>query len=319
MKNPKHILVTGGEGYIGSSVCSFLLSKKKKIVSIDNLSNSKRSNLKNKIKFYKIDLKDKVKLENLFKLYKFETIIHLAAKIDARLSDIKKSEYYANNFIYGRNLVNIAKKYQAKYLLFASSAAVYGSYKNKFKENDIKKPINSYGKYKLLLENFLLKSNLIHANLRFFNICGANLKLKIGQKNNTGVIKRLCNSGYKKKVFYVYGNDFLTKDGYSVRDYLHIDDLNNIIYKTITHLKSTKKSISINCGTGKGTSIKDLINYYPDKRLKIIIKKKISGDPPEVISSINILKKKLGYKPKYSSIQNIIGTSIKWERFIDKN
>ena len=115
MKNPKYILVTGGEGYIGSSICSYLLNKKKKVVSIDNLSNSTRKNNNKQIIFHKIDLKNKKKLDKIFKIYKFETVIHLAAKINARESNIKKKEYYTNNYLYGENLIKVAEKYKTKY------------------------------------------------------------------------------------------------------------------------------------------------------------------------------------------------------------
>ena len=318
MKNPKYILVTGGEGYIGRSICAHLLDKDKKVVSIDNLSNSKRRLNNKKIIFYKMNINDKVKLEKIFKIYKFETVIHLAAKIDARESNIKRKEYYSNNYLYGKDLVKIAKKYRTKYFIFASSAAVYGSHKTSFKENDEKIPINAYGKYKLLFENFLSKSKILHANLRFFNISGAIIKLNIGQINNTGVVKKLCNSGNKNKTFNVYGNNFPTKDGYSVRDYLHISDLNNIIYKSLSYIKNKSKNLTINCGSGQGTSTKELINCYPNKNLKLKIKKKIAGDPPEVISKNELLKKTLRYKPKYSSIKNIVKSSINWENYVNK-
>ena len=318
MKNPKYILVTGGEGYIGSSICSYLLNKKKKVVSIDNLSNSTRKNNNKQIIFHKIDLKNKKKLDKIFKIYKFETVIHLAAKINARESNIKKKEYYTNNYLYGENLIKVAEKYKTKYFLFASSAAVYGSYKTSFKENDKKKPINAYGKYKLLFENLVSKSKILHTNLRFFNICGANIKLNVGQIKNSGVIKKLCNSINKNKFFYVYGNNFPTKDGYAIRDYLHINDLNNIIYKSIKYMKNNNKSLTVNCGSGKGTSIKQLIYYYQNKNLKFKIMKKINSDPPEVISKIGLLKKALQYKPNYTSSQNILKSSMKWENYINK-
>ena len=319
MKNPKYILVTGGEGYIGKAICCYLIKKKKKVVSIDNLSNSKRQSTHKNIIFYKIDIKNKKKLKKIFQIYNFETIIHLAAKIDARESNIKKKEYYLNNFIYGKNLVKIAKENNTKNFIFASSAAVYGSYKTSFKEKDKKKPINFYGKYKLKFENYLSESKMNYINLRFFNICGANTKLKIGPRNNSGVIKKLCNSLLKKKYFYIYGNNFPTKDGYSVRDYLHIDDLNNIIFKSISYLKNKNKNLTVNCGTGKGISVIDLIKNCPAQKLKIKVKEKIDGDPPEVISKIGLLKKELNYKPRYSSIKNIIKTSISWEKYINQN
>ena len=318
MKNPKYILVTGGEGYIGRSICAYLLDKNKKVVSIDKLSHTKRSWNNKKNIFYKMNINDKVKLKKIFKIYRFETIIHLAAKIDARKSNIKRKEYYSNNYLYGKQLVNIAKIYGTKYFIFASSAAVYGSYKTSFKENDKKMPINAYGKYKLLFENFLLKSKILHANLRFFNVSGAITKFKVGQINNTGVIKKLCNSGIKNKTFNIYGNNFPTKDGYSVRDYLHISDLNNIIYKSLSYIKYKSKNLTINCGSGQGTSIKELINFYPNKNLKLKIKKNIAGDPPEVISKNELLKKTLRYRPKYSSIKNILKSSMNWEKYINK-
>jgi UDP-glucose 4-epimerase len=320
MKNSKYILVTGGEGFIGRSICNHLYLKGKKIVSIDNLSNSKRNSSNKNIIFYKIDLKNKKKLEKIFKIYNFETIIHLAAKINARESNIKKKEYFLNNYSYGKNLIEIAKKHMVKYFIFASSAAVYGSYKTHFKENDKKKPINAYGKYKLLFENLLQKSKIRHANLRFFNICGANLKTNSGQRNNNGVIKKLCRVGFKNKIFNFYGNNFSTEDGYSVRDYLHIDDLNNIIFKSINYLKNKKKCLTMNCGSGKGTSTKKLVDTYSfitRRNIDTRVKKKISGEPAEVISKINVLKKIFKYSPKYSDLKNIIKTSIKWEEFIN--
>ena len=319
MKNPNYILVTGGEGFVGRSVCAYLLRKKKRVVSIDNLSNSKRKNFHKNISFFKVNIKEKREIEKIFKQYKFETVIHLAAKIDARESNLKKNKYYLNNFVYGKYLVNISKKYNTKYFLFASSAAVYGSYKSSFKEKDKKKPINMYGKYKLLFEKFLSKSKILHANLRFFNICGANTKFKLGQLNNTGVIKKLYNSQFNNKPFYIYGNDFLTKDGYGVRDYLHIDDLNNIIYRSLTYLKNKKKNLTINCGSGNGVSIKELLDHFPKKNLKLRIRSKIDGDPSEVISKIELLKARLDYKPRYSSIKNILKSSMIWEQFINKN
>jgi len=320
MKNSKYILVTGGEGFIGKSICTFLNFRGKKIVSIDNLSNSKRVSTNKNIIFYKLDLKNKKKLEQLFKDYNFETIIHLAAKINARESNIKKRQYFLNNYSYGKNLIEIAKKNKVKYFIFASSAAVYGSHKRYFKENDKKKPINTYGKYKLLFENLLQKSEILHANLRFFNICGANIKTKNGQINNIGVIKKLCKAGFKNKLFNIYGNNFPTEDGYSIRDYLHIDDLNIIIFKSINYLKNKKKNLTINCGSGKGTSTKKLVDTYnliTNKNIVIKIKKRISGDPAEVISIIDLLKKKLKYSPKSSDIKNIIKTASGWEEFIN--
>lgn len=319
MKNTKYILVTGGEGYIGKSICNYLLIKKKKIISIDNLSNSKRNNFNKDILFYKIDIKNKKKLKKLFAIYNFETIIHLAAKTDARESNIEKKKYYLNNFLYAKYLIKLMKEFKTKYFIFASSAAVYGSYKTFFYEHDKKKPINYYGKYKMLFEDYLLKSKILHASLRFFNICGSNIRLKAGQTNNTGVIKKLCNAVYNNKYFHIYGKNFLTKDGYSVRDYLHINDLNNIIYKSIIYLKKNKKNLIINCGSGQGTSVKDLINYYPNKKIKIMIKRKIKGDPSAVIAKNKLLKKLLNYQPKYSSIQNIIKSSINWEKYINKS
>jgi len=115
MKNSKYILVTGGEGFIGKSICTFLNFRGKKIVSIDNLSNSKRVSTNKNIIFYKLDLKNKKKLEQLFKDYNFETIIHLAAKINARESNIKKRKYFLNKYSYGKNLIEIAKKNKVKY------------------------------------------------------------------------------------------------------------------------------------------------------------------------------------------------------------
>jgi len=160
-----------------------------------------------------------------------------------------------------------------------------------------------------------------NANLRFFNICGANPKHKIGPINNSGFVKILCHAGHHKKNIFINGNNFSTNDGYAVRDYLHIDDLNLIIFKSIFYLKKNKKNLLINCGSGKGVSTKQLFDYYQNyskNKINIKILKRINEDPDEVVANTKNLFEKLNFLPRKSSVKNIIDTSIKWEKILTK-
>ena len=299
-----NIMVTGGAGYVGSHLSLYLLKKTNhNIYSIDDFSNSNLAVI-NKIKkefschffFKKIDIRNKKQLSNFFIKNKINTIVHLAAKIEAAESFKKKKLYKSVNLDSTKNLINLAKKYKVEKFIFASSAAVYGNSKNSIcSEKKLLSPINPYGQYKLSIERFILKKKykINFVILRFFNIAGINkFFYSFFRRRNSIffiIVKFLINP---KRFFYINGTNNLTYDNTTERDFIHIDDICHIIYKV---LFLDKKLILINCGSGIKTSILQLIKKLQEiTRVKIdtkIIKNRI-GDPRSVISDTTYLKKK---------------------------
>ena len=313
------VLITGGAGYVGKGLSNFLTTKNFDVSVIDNLSSGTKFGLNKKIKFYKYNLSQKNKIINIIKNNKYNIVIHLAAKIDARESNKNKSKYLLNNYLYSKMLLDIIIKYKIKNFIFASSAAIYGDYKKKYLEHDKKKPINYYGISKLKFENYLKKKNINFAILRFFNIGGAIKAINCGRIKNIGIFKILCNSIYLGNKFNIYGNQFNTKDGYSIRDYIHVKDVILIIHKSINYLISKNKNLIINCGSGKGTSLGKIIKYYQkftSNKLFLKLSKNFKGDPSEVVSNISKMKKKLKYIPKYSNLNKIAYSSYQWENYL---
>ena len=323
-----NIMITGGAGYVGSHLSILLLKKKNlNIFSIDNLSNSNWSIIK-KIKkkfsqnffFEKIDIRNNKKLSKFFLKNNIDIIIHLAAKIEAADSIKKKKLYKRINLDSTKNLIKLAEEFKVKKFIFASSAAVYGNTKKSFcSEKKLLNPINPYGKYKLSAENYILKKkNIKIIILRFFNIAGIDKFFYSFFKRRTSIFFILVNFLIKqKRFFFVNGTNYLTNDNSTERDFIHVNDICIIIYKTLFY---NKKILLVNCGRGIKTSILELINKLQKiANIKIqtkIIKNRI-GDPRSVISNSNYLKKSLRLK-KFKNINIILNDAYKMALYFKK-
>lgn len=323
MNKKEKILITGGFGFVGSALCKFLIKKNYEIYIIDDLSNSSRIKFSKKVKYLNTSLSKTKIVSKFIESNKISTIFHFAAKIYAQESVKNPKKYFSNNYNNTESLLRIAVKHNVKNFVFSSTAAVYGKQKKIFRENDRKNPINPYGKSKLMAENSIIKTKkkINFAILRFFNISGANLKNKVGPvRNEYSVITKLINSVFRRKIFYINGSNHSTKDGTPVRDFIHIDDIVKIIFKSFLKIKSSKKSIIINCGSEIPISILDIINILSkiiNKKIYFKFKKKLENDPSEVIASIKLQNKTLDYKNK-KNIQNIINSSYMWQKYITK-
>lgn len=314
MMSKKNLLITGGAGYIGSHLI-YTLKKNYNIYIIDNLSNHKVNPLKG-ILLYKINLLNLKKLNNFFLNNKIDIVIHLSSKTNAAESVTRYNYYYKNIYLASKNLLNVSLKYKVKYFIFASSAAVYGDYKKKFIESDRLKPINPYGKFKKKVENLIQKQskkNLNYVILRFFNVAGVSKNILKNNFMSKSVISIIINKYKKKKFFLLKGNNFLTKDGSSERDYIHVLDVALIIKNTLAYLDKNKKNLILNCGTGKKTSIFEIINYAKTKIDKFFIKikyyKKKDTDAESVMSNNRSLLK-LRLIKKFRKIDKIITSYI---------
>ena len=321
------ILVTGGCGYIGSLVSADLL-KKYHVFALDNLSNSSNKLLNKNVTFIKLDLSNYSEVKKLLIKFRFKKIIHLAAKKSVTQSAKKKKLYYKENFLNTVHLFNIASANGLEYFIFMSSAAVYGNCNSKISINDKTRPLSFYGLTKLWAEKYLIKMskklNVKIAILRLFNAAGAHLKNMSGNqsKKDLDLFSHLINSFELGKVFNLFGNRFNTKDGTCIRNFIHIKDISNIVIRILQFLPLHKKNIIlINACSDKAYSISQIIKSFElfyKKKIIISIQKKRSQ---EIISSdadYSFIKKKLKYSCKYSSLTNLVKSSILWSRSFRK-
>jgi UDP-glucose 4-epimerase len=318
------ILITGGAGYIGS-VLLLNLTRRYSLYVLDK--EEKNYFIKKKINYIKCDISDYNKTFELINKIKPKIIVHLAAQ--STVDFVKKKKLYIlNNIQATKNIVKISKKINIEKFIFASSAAVY-KYKNKnLREGSDLVPANIYGITKLKNEIFIKKifksSKTKYCILRFFNVCSADRKNRIGEFHSpeTHLIPILISKIIKKKFIYVYGNNYRTFDGTCIRDYIHIKDIVSGIIKSINYLVKNKSN-TFNLGTEKGFSVLQLINLC-SKYLKITPKIKFKnrrfGDKARLICKINKAKKHLRWRPTYSSLKQIVKDEIWWNNYlISKN
>ena len=309
------ILITGGAGYIGQNLVSYLEKKKYQISIIDNLStsNSINKNIKKKIKFYKLDLVETNRVKNFFKKKNFDLIIHLAAFSGVHEFNKNLLKSFNNNIVATRNLVNFGFKKENTKLIFASSAAVYGKVSsNKISENHNLNPANYYGLSKLACENIInntFKSKKNHyAILRYFNVVGSIIDYKIIKKINSlmDVIKKNINK--KTYKININGKNFNTKDGTPERDFIHVNDLCKIHEKTFKFLLK-KRHILINCGSGVRYSVLAVIREFEKKlkkKFKLTYKIKNTDETQTICADINSLKKLIKIDIEKKNINDLL-------------
>ncbi len=323
------ILVTGGAGYIGSNIVKSLIKSNHDVNVIDNLSSGNIKNLDKKAKFHKIDLSDFNFLNNFLANNFFDIVIHLSSLIDVKESYNNPGKYYKVNFISAINLVSSMVNNKLNKIIFSSSASVYGNLNSKpIKETDKTSPVSPYGNSKLFIEKLLKdygkSHNLKSICLRYFNACGAQLDGSLGEMHNpeTHIIPLLMQvaSGRKKQIT-IYGNDYKTKDGTAVRDYVHVLDITSAHIKALKYLMENQKSNIFNIGNNNGFSVMDLISKtekITKKKIKYIKKQKRDGDVPILIADNSKIKKILKWKTKYSDLNTIIQTAWDWEKKLIK-
>ena len=314
----KKVLVTGGAGYIGAHVCKALKNSGYLPVTVDNLSTGFLHNVKWG-PFHNLDLLDPNALENEIGKYDFEGVIHLAAHAYVEESQADPLKYFSNNLVSTINLLKFMRARDIVRLVFSSSCAVYGKGSGRpFKEDDVKAPINNYGLTKKMCEEIITASapsfGLKFINLRYFNAGGCDLEGEIFEehKPETHVIPLLVESTSRGRVFYVHGNDHETNDGSPIRDYVHVLDLADAHVKALGYLKFNGESGAINLGSGKGTSVLDLIESFRTlgQEPKIEFAAPRLGDPPILIADCSLAKEKLGWKPSRSSVTNILKSAV---------
>ncbi len=323
MIKSKNILITGGAGYIGSHIVEQLVKTSSNVIILDNLVNGYRKLINKKAKFINGDIKNIIKLTKIINDNKIDSIIHLAAYLNVSEAEKNKKAYYNNNIRGTLNLVHSCKKSRVRNIIFSSSCSIYGNCKGSV--NEKKKPnpqgYYAYTKYKgeEIIKKYAKKYNYHFGILRYFNVAGASSSGKIGEINTSydHLIKNIAMQSLKKEPsISIYGNNYKTKDGTCIRDYIHVSDLADIHIQTLKNINIKSKSLTLNCGYGKGYSVLDIVKILKNIKKKLIVnyKPKRDGDIAQVYADTKKFQKNLRWKPKYNNINKIIKSAIKWEK-----
>ena len=320
------ILITGGAGYIGSHVSNLLIDKGYKVSIIDSLVTGNRKLIPKQAELFECDIADEKKVKEIVKK-KFDLVMHFAGLIRVDESVQNPEKYNEFNIEKGKIFLNTCFNSGLKKVIFSSSASVYGNPTNKeVTEEDALKPLNPYASTKLELENFLIaQSKNIKINyiiLRYFNVAGADEKLRTGliSKFSTHLIKIASEVAVgKREKLIVNGNDYDTKDGTPIRDYIHVSDLADIHLISGKYLVSNAKSHIFNCGYGIGYSVKDVIeklNEILDRKISFEFGPRRPGDSAMVVANSKKFENFFSWKPKYNDLNLILKTAIEWEKKI---
>jgi UDP-glucose 4-epimerase len=317
-----NILITGGAGYIGSHITEQLIDKKYDVVILDNLKTGHKKLINQKANFIKGNINNKKLINNIIKQHNIQTIIHLAAYLNVSEAEKNKLKYYNNNVKGTEALLSACKNSNVKNFIFSSSCSIYGNVKGSVNERVKPNPQGyyAYTKYKgeELIKQYAKKFKYKYGILRYFNVAGASRLGKIGQIERNGqLIKNIAIQSLKKKpIINIFGDNYPTKDGTCIRDYIHVSDLADIHIKGLGYLENNKKSFILNCGYGKGYSVLEIVNIFKKikKNLTIKYQKRRPGDIAQVYSNTKKLNRLLKWKPKYNNMNKIIKSAISWEK-----
>lgn len=318
------VLVTGGAGYIGAHLVHRLIELKHQVYIIDDFSNGSKKNLHPKASFLNIKLTEVSKLTKALKDNKIEAVFHIAALKSVGDSVSHPLAYYENNIGESLDLLKAMELANVTNLIFSSSAAVYGQGEGvKIKETDPMRPMNPYGKSKKMLEVILndisKATNLRYIALRYFNVAGYDKSGKIGvrEPKAMNLIPVVINSILDNKQLQIYGNDYPTKDGTPIRDYIHVSDLVEAHLKALDYLIKNKQSQAFNLGNNQGYSVNQILKAT-EKSLKLKLNIKYvdrrPGDPAMLIADASKAKKLLKWQPQYKLEDMIKSTYLVYKK-----
>ena len=317
------ILVLGGAGYIGSHTALELVRAGEDVIVADNLVTGHREAIPAGVKFYQGDLHDFAFLDNLFQQEQIDAVIHFAAYSLVGESVTNPLKYYDNNLCGTRVLLEAMVKNHVDKIVFSSPAATYGEPEHiPILETDRTLPTNPYGETKLAMEKmFHWTANahgLRYVSLRYFNACGAHSRGHIGEAHNPEshlipLILQVPNG--QRPYISIFGDDYPTRDGTCVRDYIHVKDLASAHVLAMDHLQNGGDCRTYNLGTENGFSVREIIDAVKKvtgRNFTVKEEARRAGDPAKLIASSEKIKKELHWEPKHSQIEEIVETAWRW-------
>jgi UDP-glucose 4-epimerase len=314
------ILVTGGAGYIGSVVSEELVRDGHDVVVYDNLYKGHLGAAVEGVPFIQADLIEGSVLRNALKNYQIEAVIHLAADSLVGESVHNPSKYFRNNFAAGLELLDAMKECDVKKIVFSSTAAVYGEpQKQPIEETDPTNPTNPYGETKLAFERALhwyeRAYAMRYASLRYFNAAGASLRYGESHEPETHLIPIVLQAALgKRNVVEVYGDDYPTRDGTCVRDYIHVVDLARAHILALGILDERSEIYNLGCG-GEGYTVREVIETarkVTTLEIPVQVGPRRSGDPAVLVASSEKIKRDLNWSPATQDLHEIIGSAWNW-------
>jgi UDP-glucose 4-epimerase len=321
-----NILVTGGAGYIGSHTCLALAEKGYTPVVYDNLVNGHRE-FARWGPLEQGDVRDRERLEQVIRSYKPAAIIHFAGLIEVAESVTNPMAFFDNNVSGSVSLLAAAIQAGIDKVVFSSTCATYGIPQElPMREDHPQLPISPYGTSKLLVEHMLRDlgtyQDLRSVILRYFNAAGADVEGRIGEWHNpeSHVIPIAIDVARgKRSLFKIYGSDYATTDGTCIRDFIHVADLADAHARSVDYLIAGGASIALNLGTGRGTSVRQLVQAVErvsNVHLRIELAARRQGDPPELVADNTKAKATLQWRPVHE-LEDIVKSAWNWHRRAD--
>jgi len=314
------VLVTGGAGYIGSVVVEELLNDGHEVVVYDNLAKGHRDSVPANVTFVEHDLLATNRLAETLRGNEIEAVIHMAADSLVGESVQKPEKYYRTNVLGGLSLLDAMKEAGVGRLVFSSTAAVYGEpEKQPIEETDPANPTNPYGQTKLAFERALPwyegAHGIRYASLRYFNAAGATERCGEWHDPETHLIPLVLQAaaGQRPQVD-IYGDDYPTRDGTCVRDYIHVIDLARAHILALGILEERSAIYNLGCG-GDGYTVRDVINVASEitgRQIPTRVAPRRAGDPAVLIASSSRIKSELGWSPKFQDMRKIVESAWQW-------
>lgn len=318
------ILVCGGAGYIGSHMVAELLENNHEVVILDNLEKGHKDAILGG-KFYKGDLRDRSILDKIFTENKIDAVIDFAAYSLVGESMTEPLKYFNNNVSGTISLLEAMRDHDVKKIVFSSTAATYGEPESiPILESDNTIPTNAYGESKLLVEKILTWADyaygIKYTALRYFNAAGAHVNGKIGEDHSpeSHLIPLILQVPLgKRENIMIFGDDYNTKDGSCIRDYIHVSDLASAHSLAVERLMNGGESRIYNLGNGTGFSVKEVIEVarkVTGHPIPAVVAERRAGDPATLIASSQKAMEELNWKPKFNSLETIIETAWNWHK-----
>ena len=317
------ILVLGGAGYIGSHTVYELIDAGKEVVIADNLETGHIEAVHPKAKFYRGDIRDRAFIDLVFDKEKIEGVIHFAANSLVGESMTNPLKYYDNNLCGTKVLLESMVAHGIDKIVFSSTAATYGEPERvPILETDRTEPTNCYGETKLSMEKMFKWTGLAHGlrfvSLRYFNACGAHVSGQIGEAHNPEshlipLILQVPNG--QREFISIFGDDYDTKDGTCIRDYIHVTDLAQAHILAMDYLMRGGESDIFNLGNGVGFTVKEVIDTartVTGHPIPAKVTPRRAGDPAQLIASSEKARSVLGWNPQHADLEEIIASAWNW-------
>jgi UDP-glucose 4-epimerase len=326
------LLVVGGAGYIGSHTAYLLAQQGYQVIILDSFMHNQSFN-SSWATIIKNDFADTKILNEIFATYSIDAVLHFAACIEVGDSVKNPLKFYENNVSKTITLLNAMQAHNINKLIFSSSCAVYGIPQQlPLTEDHPKNPLSPYGKTKLMIESILEDVSdaydFNYVSLRYFNAAGALPEEQLGEqhKPETHIIPLLLQAALNKLPFNIFGDDYDTKDGTAVRDYLHVLDIAYAHSAALNHLNKNNPSDCFNLGTGSGISVREMIEAIQKvcrQSIKTHWQKRRPGDPPILVADPCKAQTILNWYPKYSDLEFILRSALAFKKidqkhFVDK-